>query len=141
MRKFPIAAFAAAALFVSGVPGAHAKSAVQCKPAITGYGQHIEKPKAQRMARFDFRAKAEAAYGKIVSDIVIGQGCTFLGAGKGWKCSLTSQPCVAGGLKPSIQKMQLVKPPRLGGRPGTRGGVKTLRLAPKLRAKRMQRLR
>ena len=120
---------AAASLVVSlagaFAPEAHAMSAVQCKPAITGYGQHIEKLKARRLARIDFLAKAQAKYGKIVLDIVIAAGCNFQGANEGWKCTHRSQPCVDGGLKPSISKTPSAKPPRIRVKP-------KLRRAPKL---------
>lgn len=141
MHKF-IAVAGLAAFCVAGASdAADAKGKYSCKPAITGWGSDGFAHKAKSKAIASYKAKAAAAYGKIVWNNTIGQHCTKLQKGLGWQCWFRAQPCVDGGLKPSIQKTPFVKPQRLSGRPGARGGPKALRIAPKPRPKRGLRLR
>jgi len=113
MRKLIVTTTTLALLGLGWAPGAaHAKSAVQCKPAITGWGSHSFAHKAKSKAIASYKAKAAAAYGKIVWNIKIGDHCTKLQKGLGWQCWFKAQPCVDGGLKPSIQRSPHAKAPR-----------------------------
>lgn len=123
--------FAGAAVIVAAsASGVVAKSAVQCKPALTGWGIDDFQVKAKRKARDDFLAKA-AAYGKVLSQVVIDRGCAHLRGQQGWKCWHKAQPCVDGGLKPSISRTPFVEPPRLRRAPKLmRPGARLLRPEP-----------
>lgn len=144
MHQITRAALVLAAVGIAFAPhSAQAKGKYSCKPAITGWGSDGFVHQAKSKAIKSYRTKAAAAYGKVVWNNKIDDHCTKLQKGLGWQCWFKAQPCVDGGLKPSVQKMPLAKPPRLRGAPmpKPRGAAIPLRIAPKLRAKRMQRLR
>lgn len=108
-----LAALAIAASAAGLAPQAEAKGKYLCKPAITGWGSHSFAHKAKAKAIASYKAKAAAAYGTIVWNNKIGDHCTKLQKGLGWQCWVKAEPCVDGGLKPSISKSPALKAPRL----------------------------
>ncbi|MEZ5844750.1 MAG: hypothetical protein R3D27_13590 [Hyphomicrobiaceae bacterium] len=90
---------------------AEAKSQHACKPPITGTGSDANRQIARKAAQADYLQKATAAYGKIAFNINVTRWCVPMRGGI-WTCHVKANPCIDGGLPPSISRQPYVKPPR-----------------------------